>query len=595
MGMSNFFAELKRRHIYRVAAAYAVVAWVLIQLVNNLAPMLRLPDWAGSFFLVLLLVGFPVVLLIAWIHQLAPEDGALAHVTTGKLDWALIGALVVVIALLSYQQFAPTFETVAVTQKSGVVAAREAASTAAGAISIAVLPFVNLSDDRQQEFFSDGMTEEITGALAKISDLRVVARTSAFEFKGQNRDIQAIGQALRATHLIEGSVRKAGTRVRITAQLIKTDDGTHIWSENYDRELTDVFAIQEDIAQAIAGALRVPLGLQPGSTLITNRTANLDLYEQYLRARALHRARSDAAAIHLLEEIVARDASFGPAWGELAQVYVRDDQWDKAKGAAQEAIRLDPRNAAAYAALADVDSIFGRWTAGEDAFQQALALDPNEPDVIHRYSVRLAVAGRLKEALSIRQKLHSIEPFVPVYNANTARFMVSVGQTQAAIAILENIPADALVTANNRNLLLARAYAMEGRYTEAANALLEVPPPPQSGFSRRSIEDAARLLRSVPERVGPPETLPALEGQLNFVYAYVGALDRVLEEPERAVRLRDQFRPFMDVLWQPEAAPLRKTERFKKFVRDSGLYDYWRERGWSDACRPLGENDFVCD
>ena len=127
-----------------------------------------------------------------------------------------------------------------------------------------MLPFVNLSSDKEQEFFSDGMTEEITAALAKVPDLRVVARTSAFQFKGQNRDIQSIGQQLHATHLIEGSVRKAGNRVRITAQLIKADDGTHIWAENYDRELTDVFAIQEDIARAITTSLRMPLGLKPG-------------------------------------------------------------------------------------------------------------------------------------------------------------------------------------------------------------------------------------------------------------------------------------------------------------------------------------------
>jgi hypothetical protein len=166
--MGNLFAELKRRHIYRVAAAYAVVAWVLIQLVNNITPMLKLPDWVGTALLVLLLIGFPVALLFAWINQLAPADGSAARATIGKLDWVLIGALVVVIALVSYQQLAPM---------TGARTAQQQASVAPepGSISIAVLPFVNLSGDTGQEFFSDGMTEEITAALAQVPGLRVLA------------------------------------------------------------------------------------------------------------------------------------------------------------------------------------------------------------------------------------------------------------------------------------------------------------------------------------------------------------------------------------------------------------------------------------
>ena len=198
-------------------------------------------------------------------HQLASADSAPRQIApqqakTRKLNWILAGGLAAVMAIFLFYQFAPWTGT----QQTGVEAARGAASSVAGAISIAVLPFVNLSGDASQEFFSDGMTEEITSALAKIPDLRVVGRTSAFQFKGEKKDLRAIGQALIATHLLEGSVRKAGTRVRIAVQLIKTDDGKQIWSESYDRELTDVFAIQEDIATAIAGALRMPLGLETG-------------------------------------------------------------------------------------------------------------------------------------------------------------------------------------------------------------------------------------------------------------------------------------------------------------------------------------------
>src|SRR6516164_5886676 len=258
-GMDNFFAELKRRHIYRVAAAYAVVAWVLLQIVNNIAPGLNLPNWALTLVIVLLAMGFPIAMVFAWIHQLAPADGAAARAATGKLDWALIGALVAVIALVSYQQLAPA-SGVKTLQQASITPASSRAE--AGNISLAVLPFVNLSSDKEQEFFSDGMTEEITSALAKVPNLRVSGRTSAFHFKGQNKDVRDMGRALGASHLIEGSVRKAGERVRITAQLVRADTGAHLWTDNYDRDLKDVFAVQEDIAQAIANALRVPLGLK---------------------------------------------------------------------------------------------------------------------------------------------------------------------------------------------------------------------------------------------------------------------------------------------------------------------------------------------
>src|SRR5712671_3058715 len=385
--MANFLAELKRRHIYRVAAAYAVVAWVLLQLVNNIAPVLDLPPWIARAMILLLAIGFPVALVLAWVLELKAAD-ATARAATGKLDWVLIGALVVVIALVSYQQLAST-DRVGTAQQSTVATAPSPTPPAQpSGISIAVLPFVNLSSDKEQEFFSDGMTEEITSALAKVPNLRVVARTSAFEFKGQNRDIQTIAQALHATHVIEGSVRKEGNQVRITAQLIKAGDGTHLWTESYDRELKGVFAVQEEIAQAIAGALRVPLGLQQGENLVSNRTNDVESYDQYLRAQALVRARTLPDAIKLLESVVARDPGFAPAWGLLAQAYVlvplnnlttpeplampleearRFVQTfaDKAERAAREAIRLDSRNAIAFSVLARTQGRRGKWAAAE--------------------------------------------------------------------------------------------------------------------------------------------------------------------------------------------------------------------------------------
>ena len=273
------------------------------------------------------------------------------------------------------------------------------------AISIAVLPFANVTGDASQEFFSDGMTDEISGALAKISDLRVVGRASAFQFKGENKDLRAIGQSLGATHLIEGSVRKAGNRVRISAELVQADNGLQVWSDNYDRDLTDVFAIQEDIAKAIAMSLRMPLGLKPGENLVNSRTKDESVHEEYLRAKALVRTRSigNAGAQGLaelteaarrLEQVVAREPDYAPAWALLGLAYgyiplrglgggdfekVRSmaaDVIPKGEAAANRAIEVDPKNADGYFTLGFIQHVRAKQQLAMESFAKAIALDP---------------------------------------------------------------------------------------------------------------------------------------------------------------------------------------------------------------------------
>src|SRR5262245_9729029 len=471
--MGGFFAELKRRQMFRVAAAYAVVAWLLLQIVNNVAPILDLPVWVARAFLLALVIGFPIALLFVWMRDLAPSDALAPKASASRIDYALIGALVLVIALVSYQQIAPS------------TGGRAPEQQQPGVISIAVLPLANLSGDAAQEFFSDGMTDEITSALAKVRDLRIVGRSSAFQFKGQNRDLRAIGQALGARYLIDGSVRKEGNRVRISAQLVQADNGVGVWTNSYDRELTGLFATQEDIATAIAGALRVPLGLQQGESLISNRTDDVDSYQQYLRARSLIRARAIDEAIALLEPVVTRDPRYAPAWGLLARAYglvatyrpeLRSGSLDVARpfvqamlakgdNAAQQAIQLYSQNAYAYAALAYLAALHRNWSAAEDYSNKALALDPNDPEVLQTAGTILATVGRFKDSLEIRLKLLTLEPFVPVYNINTAEIMQYNGQVQAGIPILERIPADA-AGGYQRNLMLAQAYSAVGRYAD---------------------------------------------------------------------------------------------------------------------------------
>ena len=516
----------------------------------------------------------------------------------------LAGVLIVATAFISYRQFA------LVSTPDGVVAERTAAADPASAISIAVLPFLNLSGDAGQAFFSDGMTEEITSALAMVSDLKVVARTSAFQFKGEKNDMRAVGQALNATHLIEGSVRKDGNQVRISAQLIEAGSGTHLWSENYDRQLSDIFATQEEIARTIVGSLMAPLGLAPGERLVANRTEDVESYQQYLRARALVRARglkplSDAVA--LLEQVVAGDSNYAPAWALLALAHglmpaahpafltgsvdearrLVDASLPRAEAAARRAIQLDAKSADGYVSLGFAQQRRGSILLAEELYSKALELDESNPDGLHRYSDLLADVGRLEEAVAIRRRLQAVEPFVPVFNTQTALFFWLRGEHDEAIAILKDGPPGGL----NRTTFLAMIYAAMGRYGEAADALLEAP----SGvYSQQTVESAARLLRTVPATNIAPQTLPLL-GFQGFVYLYVGATDRVLDYYEAQVDAGYMGGGATASLWHSSYDAVRKLERFKAFVRKAGFVEYWRAKGWPEFCHPTTGDDFECN
>jgi TolB-like protein/DNA-binding SARP family transcriptional activator len=519
---------------------------------------------------------------------------------------ALAAALAISIALFSYSRLAPGPVTATPqTQQPGIAANRSAPIGQTAALTIAVLPFDNLSDDPGQQFFSDGMTEEITAALARIPDLHVVARASSFQFKGRNQDVRAIGLSLGVSHLIAGSVRKIGNRVRITAQLIRTDNGVTLWTDSYVRELTDVFAIQEDIAAAIAGALRVPLGLRQGDTLVHNRTNDADSYDDYLRAKALVRTKFDklADAAVLLEQVVAREPDFAPAWAQLARAYADraafDPAWNsgavesvrliadaslpKAEAAGRRAIQLDPNLADGYLALGRREIARGALLRADEFYSKGLSLDPYSPDCLNLYANLLAEVGRLKESLAMVRRLRAIEPFVPVFNGNAATVMWLNGDDEAAIAVFKSMSTGPLV--------LPEVYAAAGRYDDAVDAILAIP---AARFLPGTIENAVRLLRTVPATETSPQILPRL-GILGFIYKYVGTPDRALEFNERNSEVGTSSAIVAAMLWHPSYSAIRKTERFKTYVRKAGLVDYWRARGWPDLCRPVGTVDFECN
>jgi TolB-like protein len=267
----SLIAELKRRNVFRVSAAYLALGWIVTQVTSTVAPWLHLPEWVGPVVLWIGVIGFPFVVMFAWIYELTPEgikresevdpSASVTHHTARRLDYVIIALLVAAIGLFAFHEFRPAAKKrVTVVARMTPQAVPGAAPSVAGADrSVAVLPFVDMSAGKDQEYFADGISEELLNLLAKIPQLRVIARTSSFSFKGKEVDIAEIAKKLNVANVLEGSVRKSGDTLRITAQLIRASDSSHVWSETYDRKMTDVFAVQDEIAAAVVEQLKVTL------------------------------------------------------------------------------------------------------------------------------------------------------------------------------------------------------------------------------------------------------------------------------------------------------------------------------------------------
>ena len=361
--MSSFFEELRRRNVFRVGVAYVVISWLIIQVIETVSEPLGLPDWTVAFFIVLLLAGLPLVLIFSWAFELTPEgikktsevaaEESVTATTGKKLNYTIIAILVLALGYSVWERQGLVEQSEQVT----VASDEEVTETSIGA-SVAVLPFVNMSTDPEQEFFSDGISEELLNLLAKIPELRVPARTSSFQFKGQNLDIGDVAEQLNVDHVLEGSVRKSGVKVRVTAQLIEAETGYHLWSDTYDRELDDIFAIQDEISAAIVGALSETLGLEATVTPTVATATNPDAYNAYLLGQHQIKRRTkldiEAAAgnferaLELDPDYAPAHAGLGLAWYLLSATSATygtlqlNDALDKALPHLEKAMELDP-------------------------------------------------------------------------------------------------------------------------------------------------------------------------------------------------------------------------------------------------------------
>ncbi|MFB3110613.1 MAG: hypothetical protein ACE10G_01140, partial [Gemmatimonadales bacterium] len=413
--MASVWAELRRRNVFRVAAAYAVVGWLIIQVVSALSSPLNLPEWFEAVTVTLLAIGFPIALLFAWAFDLTPDgirltqrdDAATKESGGNKLDYALIGGLLVVAAVTLWGQL-PTASVNDLTQSFEVEEAP----------SIAVLPFADMSPNGDQEYFGDGIAEELLNELTRLDGLQVAGRTSSFSFKQSDENLQAIGEALHVNFILEGSIRKDGDRVLITAQLINAADGYHLWSDTYNRELTDIFAIQEEIAASVAGALGVRLGVGGVNAFFGAGTRNVEAYEAYLQGLPPRPGRA-AARIRLFERATQLDPNYAAAWAQLG-LFNAARMWtalpeeapallDYALPLVRRAVELDPESAQAHSLLGTILYAQLDWIGGEEAHATALSLLSDRPTLTQHANL-LMRAGRSAAARTQYDAAQSAEP-----------------------------------------------------------------------------------------------------------------------------------------------------------------------------------------
>ena len=431
----SLFNELKRRNVFKVAIAYIIVGWLIMQVGDTLGPALLLPEWINSALAFFIILGFPLAMFFAWAFEMTPEGikkekdidrgESITHVTSQKLNNIIIGLLVLALGYFAFDKFVLDPE-----RDAELISAAQQVSEAVTAgtgdeqqgpdkNSIAVLPFVNMSSDPEQEYFSDGLSEELLNLLAKIPELKVTSRSSAFSFKGQNIDIPTVAQKLGVAHVLEGSVRKSGNRVRITAQLIEAGSDVHMWSETYDRELDDVFAIQDEIAREVVTVLQVQLL----GTDITSNVIDTQAYTLYLKGRHLQQLRTEdsyKASEQAYRNAIAIDPDYAQAWAglsetlrELANQGITDMQegTEQARAAAIRALDLDDASPEAWAALADIQFVYDwDWDRSEATARTALQYGPGNTQALREMSTILRGLGRPEDALEFSRKAVELDP-----------------------------------------------------------------------------------------------------------------------------------------------------------------------------------------
>jgi TolB-like protein/Flp pilus assembly protein TadD len=424
----SFFAELKRRNVYKVAVAYAIVGWLIVQIATQVFPFLEIPNWIVRLIIVFVAIGFPIALIIAWAFELTPEGIKRTEDVAPGVGGASKGRTWIYVAVIGVAFSIGLFfiGRYSAGNKASAPEPNELSSK-----SIAVLPFDNLSRDPDNAFFAEGVQDEILTRLAKVADLKVIARTSTQKFKSAPENLPDIAKQLGVMNVLEGSVQKANDQVRVNVQLINAVTNTHLWAEIYDRKLTDIFAVESDIAKTIADTLQAKLTGSEKQLMASQPTTDTTAYEFYHKGRSLWEKRTGdniPKAIEFYEQAIARDPNYALAYAGLANAYVllpyytgarRSDSLAKAKEAALKALQLDSNVAEAHVALGKLNFFSMDLAGSMREYQRAIELKPNYATA-HQWlgNDSLVSLGRFDEAIAEGKRAVELDPLSPIINAD---------------------------------------------------------------------------------------------------------------------------------------------------------------------------------
>jgi len=574
----SLYNELKRRNVFRVAIAYLALAWLVTEVAGTLFPAFGIPDWGVRFVVIVFALGFVPAVIISWVYELTPEgirreqdvvrDASITHLTARRLDLFTIGLIVVAFTFILADRF---------WLGPGQVE-QSAPEPRYPSNSIAVLPFVNMSDDAGNEYFSDGISEELLNLLAKIPELRVIARTSSFAYKGKDVNIADIADELNVGHILEGSVRKAGNQVRITAQLIRASDSSHLWSETYNRTLDNIFAIQDEIAAAVVGQLKITLlGETPKAHVV-----DPEAYALFLQARHFANLGTRAGNQHageLLQQVLVIDPAYSAAWSELGRNYgnrgdLEEDGYLKALEAQNKALELDPGNAAAYSRLG-YNRLHreGDLPAAARLFERALALEPGNAIVLANAATLALTLGRTEQAITLGELALQRNPL----SSSTAYFLgrayLTCGQIDKAEAILRK----SLLLSPNRQTTrgqLSRVLYHKGDKGDLEEAMTLIEEEPVEPLRLTASAATHYKLGNPAESDAALDTLIAKYPQARILIALAYAMcektDKAFEWLQMAVELEGP-QALIRAWYAPEFEVLHADPRWEKILSSAGL------------------------
>ena len=581
MNPKNFFAELKRRNVYKVAIAYAIVAWLLMQIASQIFPFFEIPNWAVRLVVLLLIIGFPIALVLAWAFELTPEgikrteDVDLSKSTTRRSSYKLL-RITAVVAIVAVALF--------VGGRFNLFHSKPSPTTGvASDKSIAVLPFENLSGDPNNAYFTEGIQEEILTRLSKIADLKVISHTSTQRFKSSPDNLPQIAKQLGVANILEGSVQKAANQVHVNVQLINAASDAHLWGESFDRKLTDIFAVESDIAKTIADTLQVKLTGSEKTAIAKRPTANTEAYELYLKGRFFWNKRTGAdlrTAIEYFNQALGKDPSYALAYAGLADSYgllnvfgaaSPADSFPQAKAAAEKAVELDDTLAEAHTSLAlvlnDYDFDFEQSLK---EFERAIQLNPNYATA-HQWSARpLLVLGQFDRAIAESKRAVELDPLSLVINTDLGTDYLVARRFDEAIAQLrKTIEMDPRFYFAHSGL--GRVWQLKGQLNEAIAEY-------RKAVDLNDDPSVLALLGQAYARAGQREEAQRIlarlseEAKSRYVQAYSFALmylalgdkERAIDELERGYRERG-----VGVFWvkvNPLLDDLRGNPRFEALV-----------------------------